>query len=340
MIMSRTPFRISFFGGGTDYPVWYRQHGGMVLAATMNHYCYLTCRHIPGFFNYKYRISWSRIEEVCAIGEIQHTSVKAILDWMQIHQGVEIHHQSDLPIRSGLGSSSALVVGLIQAMSRLKNTILDKHTLASSAIHIEQNVLYECVGVQDQIATAYGGFNQVHIQTNGTFQVIPVILSPERLKTLQDHLVLFFTGITRSASEIARQQMQAIASKIHILNKMMSMVLDAIKILVSDADITEFGRLLHESWMLKQQISNQIAPEFIQSIYARALANGAMGGKLLGAGGGGFMLFFIKPQDKARLCYALQDLIWVPFAFESQGSQIIFHDHQQHQHAIHAPVAS
>jgi D-glycero-alpha-D-manno-heptose-7-phosphate kinase len=339
MIINRTPFRISFFGGGTDYPVWYQQHGGMVLVATMNHYCYLTCRRIPRFFGYKYRISWSHIEEVCAVGEIQHMPVKAILDWMQINQGVEIHHQSDLPIRSGVGSSSALVVGLIQAMNRLQNKILDKHTLASSAIHIEQNVLSECVGVQDQIATAFGGVNQVNIQTNGTFQVIPVILSPERLQTLQDHLVLFFTGVTRSASEIARQQMQAIASKIHVLNKMMSMVLDAIKILTSDADIAQFGYLLHESWMLKQQISNRIAPEFIQSIYARALANGAMGGKLLGAGGGGFMLFFVKPQDKARLCLALQDLVWVPFEFESQGAQIIFHDHQ-HQRAVHAELRS
>lgn len=326
MIISRTPYRISFLGGGTDYHTWYQEHGAAVLATTINHYCYLTCRNLPPFFDHKTSVVWSRVERVKENNEIEHPSVRAILDYLDINHGVEIHHQGDLPARSGLGSSSAFTVGLLHALYALRGMMSSKRELACEAVYIEREALKENVGVQDQIETAYGGLNKITVQPNGNFSVQPIILPITRLQEFHQHLLLFFTGVSRTASNIAGEKMQAIPQKKNQLHRMHAMVDEAIAILRDDHDINEFGLLLDEAWQLKRQLAASIAPPFIDEIYARAKDAGAIGGKLLGAGGGGFMLFFAKPEDHSRLKAALSDLLLVPFEFESNGSQIIFYD--------------
>lgn len=327
MIISRTPYRISFFGGGTDYSSWYQKRGAAVLSTTINHYCYLHCRILPPFFDHKSRIVWSKIEEVVDHADIHHPAVKAVLEYLQINQGVDITHQGDLPARSGLGSSSAFTVGLLHAMYALRGMISSKRELACEAIYIERDILKEHVGVQDQIATAYGGLNKIIIHQDGDFEVNPLVLPFARLRELHDHLLLFFTGISRSASDIAADKIKSIPQKQNELQQIQKMVDEAEKILCTGQDISLFGELLHESWMLKRQISDKISPAFIDEIYAKARAAGAIGGKLLGAGGGGFMLFFVNPEDKHKVCAALKDILLVPFEFEGSGSQIIFYDH-------------
>lgn len=326
MIISRTPYRISFLGGGTDYHTWYQTHGSAVLSTTINHYCYLHCRNLAPFFEHKTRVVWSKVEEVLQHSDIQHPAVNAILEYLQINQGVEINHQGDLPARSGLGSSSAFTVGLLHAMYALRGMMSSKRELACEAIHIERDILKENVGVQDQIATAYGGLNKIIVHPDGGFDVTPMILPNGRVQELQDHLLLFFTGVSRTASDIAADKIKSIPNKTHELHTMRSMVDMAEKILCEEQDITLFGELLHEAWMLKRQLSSKIAPAYIDEIYAKARHAGAIGGKLLGAGGGGFMLFFVKPEDKLKVCEALENLLLVPFNFESSGSQIIFYD--------------
>lgn len=326
MIISQTPFRISFFGGGTDYHSWYQEHGAAVLSTTINHYCRLQCRNLAPFFEHKTRIVYSKIEEVRDHNDIEHPSVKAVLNYLKINNGVEISHQGDLPARSGLGSSSAFTVGLLHAMYALHGMISSKRELACEAIHIERDILKENVGVQDQIATAYGGFNKITVQSNGNFEVHPLILTMQRLKELHNHLLLFFTGVSRTASDIAGDKIKSIPKKYNELHEMHGMVAEAEKLLCGQSDLAQFGHLLHESWQLKRQISKKIAPAFIDEIYAAARKAGALGGKILGAGGGGFMLFFVKPELKLQVCNALKDLLLVPFDFESYGSQIIFYD--------------
>ncbi len=330
MIISRTPYRISFFGGGTDYHTWYQTHGAAVLSTTINQYCYLNCRLLPPFFNHQSRIVWSQIEEVENNRVIQHPAVRAILEYLHIQQGVEVHHQGDLPARSGLGSSSAFTVGLLHAMYAMRGQMSSKRELACEAIHIERDILRENVGVQDQIATAYGGLNKIIVQPDGEFEVTPLILPLSRQRELKDHLLLFFTGISRTASDIAADKIKSIPNKTLELQQMQTMVEEAEKILCSGRDITAFGELLHESWQLKRQISSKIAPAFVDDVYARARKAGAIGGKLLGAGGGGFMLFFVEPDKKPAVCDALSELLLVPFDFESSGSQIIFYDQTQY----------
>lgn len=330
MIISRTPYRISFFGGGTDYHTWYQEHGAAVLATTIDHYCYIQCRLLPAFFNHVSRVVWSRVEEVMDHSEIQHPSVKAILDYLNIKQGIEVHHQGDLPARSGLGSSSAFSVGLLNALYALRGNISSKRELACEAIHIERDILQENVGVQDQIQTSYGGLNKIVINPDGNFSVTPLVLPYNRLHALNEHLLLFFTGVSRTASDIAGDKIKAIPNKKTELHGIHQMVDESINILSHGNDITDFGRLLHESWMLKRSISSAISPTFIDDIYDRARQSGAIGGKLLGAGGGGFMLLFVKPEDKPQVCEALKDLLLVPFQFESSGSQIIFYDNMSY----------
>lgn len=330
MIITRTPFRISFFGGGTDYHTWYQENPAAVLATTINHYCYLHCRFLPSFFNHKSRVVWSKIEEISDHAAIQHPSVRAALEYLNIQQGIEIHHQGDLPARSGLGSSSAFTVGLLHALYGLSGNISSKRELACEAIHLERDILKEHVGVQDQISTAYGGFNQITIHSNGNFEVTPLILPPQRLEELQNHLLLFFTGVSRTASDIAADKIRAIPHKKEEMHNIYQMVAEAVKILTSQQDIRDFGHLLHEGWQLKRQISPHISPDFIDDIYTRARQAGAIGGKILGAGGGGFMLLFTTPDNKPRLTEALKDLLLVPFQFEGTGSQIIFYDNQHY----------
>lgn len=331
MIISRTPYRISFFGGGTDYHSWYQTHGAAVLSTTINHYCYLQCRMLPPFFEHKSRIVWSKVEEVSDHADIHHPAARAILDYLQITQGIEIHHQGDLPARSGLGSSSAFTVGLLHSIYALRGMISSKRELACEAIHIERDILKENVGVQDQIATAHGGLNKIIVHADGNFEVLPLVLPRGRLQSLRDHFLLFFTGISRTASDVAADKIKSIPKKSQELYQMQSMVDEAEQILSGNKDITLFGELLHESWLLKRQISNKISSTFIDDIYGKAINAGAIGGKLLGAGGGGFMLFFVKPENKSQVCEALKDLLLVPFDFESSGSQIIFYDQLQYE---------
>ena len=326
MIISRTPFRVSFFGGGTDYPAWFEDHGGAALSMAIDRYCYLTCRFLPQFFEYKSRVVWSTIEAVQEHDEIQHPVVREVLKYLDIDHGIEIHHNADLPARTGLGSSSAFTVGLLHALHSLRGEMATKDRLAEEAIFVEQQLLQESVGVQDQIQTAYGGLNRIDIARDGRFQVQPVTLRPERLSDFQDHMLLFYTGVARYASQIAAQQIAAIPKKQRELHLMRAQVDEATQILAGDGDLRDFGRLLHEGWELKRSLSSAIAPTFVNDIYDRAIQAGALGGKLLGAGGGGFMLFFVEPERHPAVLAALSELLLVPVSLDRDGTKIIFYD--------------
>jgi len=325
VIISRTPFRVSFFGGGTDYSPWLREHGGAVLSTTINRYCYLSCRHLPPFFDYRNRIVWSQIETVNTHDEIVHPVVREVLKMMQL-QGVEIHHDGDLPSRAGLGSSSSFTVGILNALNGLTGKISTKEQLAHSAIYVEQELLRENVGIQDQIAAAYGGFNKIEIGPDGTFRVIPMTLPASRVAALQASLLMFYTGTSRIASDIAGEKIKAIRNKTAELHRMREMVDEAVDILNSGDNLNNFGRLLDEAWQIKRQLSPRVAPAYVNDIYASAMAAGALGGKLLGAGGGGFILFFVPPEQRTTVLGALDHLLEVPIQFESSGSKIIFYE--------------
>ena len=325
MIISRTPFRISFFGGGTDIPAWYGENSGAVLSTTIDKYCYISCRILPPFFKYKHRIVYSKQEMVNEIDDIIHPAVRETFRFMDIQTGLEIHHDGDLPARSGLGSSSSFTVGLLQALYALKGEMVTKKRLALESIHIEQEMIKEHVGSQDQVAAAFGGFNKITFNGNHNIDVVPITISDKKLQNLQSHLMLFFTGFQRSASEIEEKKIKQIKNKRVNLDLMHNMVDEAIKILNKEGDISGFGKLLHENWKLKKTLSGDVSTDIIDDIYDTAMNNGAIGGKILGAGRGGFMLFFVKPEDQDRLRISLSDLLYVPFRLDTTGSQIIFY---------------
>src|SRR5579871_213312 len=324
MIITRTPLRISFFGGGTDYPVWYREHGGAVLATTIDKCCYISCRRLPPFFEYRSRISYSKVENVEDNAAIEHPSVRGCLQFLDVEDGVEIHHIADLPARTGLGTSSAFTVGLLLALYALKKQMRDKHALAADAIHVEQDVLQEAVGAQDQVSAAYGGFNRIDFQQDGAIDVRRVLTAPNRLEELEQHLALYFTGFSRIASEIAKEQIRMTPQRTKELETMHQMV-DAAEAVIVDSrcPIGEFGQMLHESWKLKQTLSHNITNSSIDEIYDAGLKAGAVGGKLLGAGGGGFMLFFVPPERRASLRMRLQKLLCIPFTLSNRGSHVV-----------------
>ncbi|HUB67731.1 MAG TPA: hypothetical protein VL981_09640 [Candidatus Methylacidiphilales bacterium] len=327
MIISRTPFRISFFGGGTDYPAWFRENGGSVLSTTINQYCHISGRYLPPFFNHRHRIVWSRIEEVSGLEEIVHPSVRECMRFLNMDgEGLEVHHDGDLPARAGLGSSSSFTVGMLHALYGLQGRMPDKQQLALDAIHVEQNMIRENVGCQDQIAVAFGGLNRIDFYPPGGFNVFKMILPRERLEVLQDHLLLMFTGVSRTASDIAGEKIKAISNKRIELTTMQQMVAEGVKILTGNGSLDNFGRLLHESWQLKRGLTARISTSHIDEIYDRALKAGAIGGKLLGAGGGGFMLFFAAPERQAAVKQALSEFLHVPFRFETSGSHVIFYE--------------
>jgi D-glycero-alpha-D-manno-heptose-7-phosphate kinase len=326
MIISRTPYRISFFGGGTDYPSWYQVHGGAVLAATIDKYCYLTCRHLPPFFEHRSRIVYSKIESCQSNEEIAHPSVREVLAHLKISRGVEIHHDGDLPARSGMGSSSAFTVGLLHAAYALQGQMPSKRQLALESIHVEQNILKETVGSQDQVMAAYGGLRHVQFLSNGEISVRPLTLPSQRLTELNDHLMLFYTGIIRTASDVAKSYVDDIHSKRRQLRIMKDLVEESMSILNSGKDLLHFGQLLHEAWLAKRSLSPQVSNSQVDELYARAQAGGAIGGKLTGAGGGGFLLLFVPPERQAAVKEQLTNLIHVPFRFEPSGSQIIFYE--------------
>lgn len=329
MIISRTPCRVSFFGGGTDYPAWYRKHGGSVLAATINKYCYLTCRYLPPFFDHRFRVVYSKIESCQTVDEIAHPSIREVLRYLKIERGVEIHHDGDLPARSGMGSSSAFTVGLLHALYALKGQMPSKRQLAMESIHIEQEILKETVGSQDQVLAAYGGFNHITFLPNGDCSIRPMSLTTERIQELNSHLMLFYTGIKRTASDIAEGYVNEIEGRKRQLRILKDLVEEAISILNSDQDIAAFGELLHEAWQAKRSLSAKVSNYYIEEIYEQAISAGAIGGKVTGAGGGGFMLFFVPPSRQKKVKEKLNKLLNVPFKFEFSGSQVIFLDPEE-----------
>lgn len=326
MIISRTPFRMSFFGGGTDYPPWFREHGGAVLATTINKYAYISLRTLPPFFAHKYRLVYSKVETTNTLDEIEHPAVRAVLQWGDVQEGMEIHYDGDLPARSGLGSSSSFTVGLIKALKAHRGQLVSKEALAQKAIYLEQEVLQEPVGSQDQISAAYGGFNKISFHPDGSFDVNPIVLRRDKLEWLESHLMLFFTGISRYSSQVAKKKIANIDKKAAVLKEMHAMVDEAIDILNSDSrPIHDFGKLLHEAWMKKRSLSEAVSTDFIDELYNTARGAGAIGGKIMGAGGGGFMMFFVEPPNQKYVQAALGDLIHVPFRFETSGSRVVLY---------------
>lgn len=327
MIITRTPFRVSFFGGGTDYPAWFQENGGAVLATSIDKYCYLTVRHLPPFFEHRHRIVYSRIENANDVGDIEHPVVRALLLEDGADKGLEIHHDGDLPARSGLGSSSAFTVGLIHALTALKGLRMTKRDLADEAIRIEQQVLKENVGCQDQITTAYGGLNRIDFGGVNEYEVSPLLLPPERVRDLQGSLILCFSGLSRFASEIAAEQIKNFRDRSKELRTLHSMVDEAIEILQNPNEpLARFGELLHDGWMLKRSLAGSVSTPQIDDLYESARDAGAIGGKLIGAGGGGFLLFFVPPEKRAGLLERLKGLTTVDFKFEGGGSRVLVYE--------------
>jgi D-glycero-alpha-D-manno-heptose-7-phosphate kinase len=326
MIITRTPFRISFFGGGTDYPMWYKDDGGSVLSTTINKYCYISCRYLPPFFDYKYRIRYTAREETSTLSEIKHPAVRTCLEFLGIEQGIEMVHTSDLPARSGIGSSSAFTVGFLNSLYALTGQMVSKRKLALDAIHVEHDLIRENVGSQDQAAAAFGGFNKMTFGGEEAIVVQPVTISQEKLDRLQDHLLLFFTGLSRNASDVAKDQLENMSSRRDELKAMKQMVDEGIDILNGRVDaFDDFGRLLNDAWRVKRKLSKVITNGTIDHIYDMAIRAGALGGKLLGAGSGGFIVFYVLDEHRPKVREALADLVYVPFRFETLGSQIILY---------------
>lgn len=326
MIISRTPFRISFFGGGTDYPVWYRENFGAVLAASIDKYCYITCGYLPPFFDCKHRILYSKREIVDRISEIQHPTARETLRFLNVRRGISIQHVADLPARSGMGSSSSFTVGLLNALYALRGKMISKKQLALESIEIEQNRAKENIGSQDQITVSFGGFNKIEFKPGkANIEVSPITIDPQKIRFFQSHLMLFFTGLSRIASEVAAEQIKNICNKKKQLKEMYEMVNEAIGILNSRTSFDSFGKLLHQSWKRKRTLSSKITNSRIDEIYETAVRAGALGGKILGAGGGGFILFFVRPELQPRVKEKLEKLLYVPFKFEGLGSQIIYY---------------
>ena len=328
MIITRTPFRISFFGGGTDYPAWFKEHGGAVLGTTINKYCYLSVRRLPPFFEHRHRVVYSKIELPNSIQEIQHPSVKAVLSehWKD-QDGLEVHHHADLPARSGLGSSSSFTVGLLSAIGTLKGQIKSQRQLALEAIRIEQDVIQEHVGSQDQIWAAYGGTNIIRFKRDGDFECSPIVMPSSRHKELNSHMMLFFTGFSRIASEIAAKKIENIAHKEAHFRALSDIVEEAASELQSKhANMKTIGQMLHASWELKRNLADTVTNAHIDEIYEAGLSAGALGGKLLGAGGGGFMLFFVPPESHQKVRQKLAHLVEVDFKIGSCGSKVVIYE--------------
>ncbi len=327
MIICRTPFRVSLFGGGTDYPTWFEKHGGAVLGFAIDKYCYISLRPLPPFFEHKHRIVYSMVENVRAIDEIKHPAVRGVMADQKIDIGIEVHHDGDLPARSGLGSSSSFTVGFYNALAAMRGRLVSKRDLAREAIRIEHHVIKEQVGCQDQIWAAYGGLNRIDFLPNGDFDVRPAMVGAERRRELVDHLMLVFTGLTRLAPEMAEKKVANMANREKQLHMMQQMVDEAEAILQdSSRKIPELGRLLHQSWTLKRELADGVTTPRVDEIYQAAMDAGASGGKLLGAGGGGFMLFIAEPAVQKKIRERLKDLIYVRVGIDAVGSKIVVYE--------------
>jgi D-glycero-alpha-D-manno-heptose-7-phosphate kinase len=326
MIIARTPVRVSFLGGGSDYPDHFRKHGGQTLGVAIDRYSYLTVNRVPKLFDYAIRVSYSRLETVDCIDEIEHPAVRECLRFLRVEDGIEIHYVGDLPARTGLGSSSSFTVALLHALHALKGELVEHGQLAREACHVEQEMIRERVGVQDQYTCAHGGLVHLRMQTDGSVTVKPVPLSAERRAQLGAHLLLFYTGLRRSAHEILDEQLERTrrGDLTEELKRLSALVDDGIEVL-SGGPIAAFGELLHQSWVIKRGLSSKVSCTAIDAAYERAQAAGATGGKLLGAGGGGFLLLFAPPDRHASIHAALSDLTPVRFGFDHEGSRILFY---------------
>ena len=328
MVICRTPFRISFFGGGTDYPIWYKNHGGAVISATINKYSYITARWLPPYFDYKHRVRYFQHEQTHSLEEIKHPSVRECARYLNVQEGLEVVHNADVPAQSGLGSSSTFTVGMLHALHSLQNRMPTKRQLAIEAIHVEQELIGEAVGSQDQTAAAFGGINYIRFNRVREIDVDPVILSQERLLELQENLLLVFTGFSRSASEMAKLQIAVTPHKTIELAAMTDLCDQALNCLTDEQkSLDEFGRLLKEQWRIKRGLTEKISNPEIEGIYDLAIKNGALGGKLLGAGGGGFMLFYARKEQHESIRTALHRRMFVPFRFDFTGSKIVYFSH-------------
>ena len=324
MIITKTPFRMSFFGGGTDMPAFFNEHGGAVLSTTFDKYCYVTVRHLPPFFDYTSELVYSRIEQVDSIEKIEHPLVRNCIKFLDMHE-LRVNYESDLPARTGLGTSSSFAVGLLNAFYALNGKYASKKQLADEAIYVERELCKESGGWQDQIAAAFGGFNRIDFKDNG-YKVSPIIISPGRKQRLNDNLLLFFTGFSRFSSEIQKSTEAAIKDKTAQLKEMLALVNEAQEVLVNDkSDLDDFGRLLDTTWRLKRQTGAKISTGSIDELYEKGIKAGALGGKLLGAGGGGFLVFYVQPEKRQAVLAAMRDLLHVPFAFENGGTQVLYY---------------
>lgn len=322
MIITQTPFRMSFFGGGTDFSSFYNEHGGAVISTTFDKYCYVTVRHLPPFFDYKTHVTYSREEKINNLSEMQHPAIRNAMEWLDMHD-IRLTYESDLPARSGLGTSSSFAVGMLSAFYALKGQYADKRKLADDAIYLERTLCKEAGGIQDQIAASFGGMNRINFSADG-YTVHPVIINPERKKLLNEHLMLFFTGFSRFSSDIQKGTEKSMKDKTQQLLEMYKLVDDAEKILTDkNTSLDEFGKLLDYTWQLKRGISSGISTDSIDEQYERAKKAGALGGKLLGAGGGGFLLFYVPKEKQADVKKALAGQMYVPFSFENDGTKVI-----------------
>ena len=322
MVLSRTPFRMSFFGGGTDFKKYFEKYGGSVISATFDKYCFVTVRDFPPFFPYTNQLTYSKIERFNHPEDLSHPLVREIYHFLK-EDGLQIGYDSDLPARSGIGSSSSFAVGLLNSIHTHRGKTCTPYTLATEAITVERDMCCEYGGIQDQIAAAYGGFNRIDFDKNG-FYVKPLNISSERLEELNDRLMLFFSGLSRVAGVISKEQSDNLDKNITTLSTMKSLTDEAEKILLSGKSLDNFGELLDLTWKLKTKLASNIANSEVKKLYEIAKANGAIGGKLLGAGGGGFMLFYVPENRQAAVREALKEYKYIPFRFESEGSRIIY----------------
>ena len=324
MVITQTPFRMSFFGGGTDIPVFFNKYGGSVLSSTFDKYCYVTVRHLPPFFDYHTEICYSKLERVVDIETIKHPAVRNAMKMLDMYD-IRMTYEADLPARTGLGTSSSFAVGLLNSFYALKGKYVCKQQLAKDAIYLERVLCNEAGGWQDQIAASFGGLNRIDF-LNDDFEIKPVIISPERKRELNDNLMLFFTGFTRSSASVQVQTLTNINNKISELKEMSELVNAAEKILTDKTQsIDEIGILLNYSWRLKKSTSSAISTSNIDVLYEKGIKAGALGGKLLGAGGGGFLLFYVQPEYQENVLKKLSDLMFIPFKFEEMGTRVIYY---------------
>ena len=330
MIITKTPFRMSFFGGGTDMEEYFRENGGAVLSTTFDKYCYVNVRHFPRFFDYSNELKYSKTERVNAVDEIQHPAIRNAMKMLDMHE-IRLIYEADLPARSGLGTSSAFAVGMLNAFYALKGKYADKRKLADDAIYLERILCKEAGGWQDQIAASYGGFNRINFNADG-YEVLPVIISPERKKELNENLMMFFTGFTRFSSDVQKANAMSKNDKIVQLREMHALV-DEAEIVLTDkkTDLNEFGRLLDHTWRLKRQTGAAVSTDSIDGLYEKGIKAGALGGKLLGAGGGGFLVFYVEPDKQEAVRNAMSGLMHIPFEFENAGTSVIYYTPESYE---------